>query len=433
MKNKKIFIVGGGLAGAATAYFLKRKGIKVPIFEQEKKYGGLCRSVKKDGFTFDYSGHLLHFRSPRTLSLVKNILKSNLVKHKRQSFIYTCGRFVLSPFQSNFYNLPSKVAAECLDGLKEAHSNGRLTTKNNNFKDWITSNFGKGIAKHFMIPYNLKFWKTPLDRLSYEWADRFIIRQPFKKIKSSFSHKAPQNLGYNAYFWYPQKGGIEELIKGFYSYLDDIYLEHKLEKIDLKKKEIQFKGGRKESFDTLISTLPLPELLKIIKGLPDNIESSLRKLNWVSIYNMNFGLEGKVQPDRHWIYFPQGQLKFFRTGFYHNFSKSLTPSDQSALYVEISYSKNNHFAKDKIEAQVLKDLRTAGIINKDNKIKTKCINDIKYAYPIYDHNWKKSRLRVLRYLCSQGILSVGRFGSWRYLSMEDVILEAEETAKLISC
>ena len=430
MKNKRILIIGAGLSGAATAYFLKRKGIKASIFEREKECGGLCRSIKKGGFTFDFSGHLLHFRNPEVLSLVKKILKGNLTKHKRQSFIYTFNRFILSPYQVNFYNLPQTAAAECLKGLRLANNNGRFKSNNSNFLEWIKGNFGEGIAKHFMVPYNLKFWKTPLDKLSSEWADRFIVRRSFKSIKDDFSHHTPQILGYNAYFWYPKKGGIEKLIEGF-SFGLNVNLRHEVEEIDLKEKQVRFKTGRKEKFDILITTLALPELIKVIKGLPKTITTSLKKLSWISIYNINLGVEGRLHPGRHWIYFPQNKLKFFRTGFYHNFSDSLTPPDKSSLYIEISYANSNHLDKSKLESRILKDLKKCGIIDKDNKVKVKCINDIKYAYPVYDHNWREARDKVLKYLNSQNILSVGRFGSWRYLSMEDVILEAKDTAEAI--
>ena len=57
----KIVIAGAGLTGLSTAYHLeKNKFDDFEIYEKENEVGGLCRSVKQDGFTFDYTGHLLH-------------------------------------------------------------------------------------------------------------------------------------------------------------------------------------------------------------------------------------------------------------------------------------------------------------------------------------------------------------------------------------
>ena len=64
-----ILIVGAGLAGLSTAYHLR--GVPYKILEREREVGGLCRSYVKDGFTFDYTGHLLHFRQTAIKALVE--------------------------------------------------------------------------------------------------------------------------------------------------------------------------------------------------------------------------------------------------------------------------------------------------------------------------------------------------------------------------
>ena len=64
-----IVIVGAGLAGLSTAYHLPHASYR--LYEREREVGGLCRSYRKDGFTFDYTGHLLHFRQPDIKALVE--------------------------------------------------------------------------------------------------------------------------------------------------------------------------------------------------------------------------------------------------------------------------------------------------------------------------------------------------------------------------
>ena len=62
-----VIVVGGGLAGLATAHFLG--DIPHLVLESEDAPGGLCRSRSIDGFVFDYTGHLLHMRDPRALAV----------------------------------------------------------------------------------------------------------------------------------------------------------------------------------------------------------------------------------------------------------------------------------------------------------------------------------------------------------------------------
>ncbi|MCM8799269.1 MAG: FAD-dependent oxidoreductase, partial [Candidatus Omnitrophica bacterium] len=71
MSNKRIVILGAGLTGLSTAYFLQRHIKDISVFEKEKEVGGLCRSKIKDGFIFDYAGHLLHFRQKRIYLWIK--------------------------------------------------------------------------------------------------------------------------------------------------------------------------------------------------------------------------------------------------------------------------------------------------------------------------------------------------------------------------
>ncbi|MBU2436610.1 MAG: FAD-dependent oxidoreductase [Candidatus Omnitrophica bacterium] len=432
MKNKKkIVILGAGLSGLSTGYFLKEKGRRFKIFEKKRECGGLCRSFKRDGFTFDFSGHLLHFRTSKISSLVRGFLGNNLIKHRRNAYVYAFNKFIPYPFQVNFYHLPKKQVYECLRGFIEACSNGKNFVKNDSFLGWINKIFGHGIAKHFMIPYNLKFWKTPLEELSSDWVDRFVITPSLKDILVAGGKKT-KNLGYHACFWYPKKGGIEELIKGFTSNLEGIHLSQEVVEIDLDKREVKFKDGGKERFGSLLSSIPLPVLSRIIKGLPKNILSDFKKLKWLSILNVNFGIEGKVQPERHWIYFPQKDVSFFRAGLFHNFSSTLAPCGKSSLYTDVSYSKDSPIDKKNIASRIKKDLKKVGLISSGHKIVTQNVNDVEYAYPIYDRNYNLIRANILKFLSKNNITSCGRFGSWRYMSMEDVISESEEITEKIA-
>ena len=154
MAKKKILILGAGLAGLSAAWHLQRLGIDCRIFEKEAEIGGLCHSKKINGFTFDCDGHLLHFKHNYTLQLIKKLLGRNLIRHKRRASIYSYGRFTRYPFQANLYGLPKSIVKDCLLEFIKIHRNGSKTRRNTSFRHWIDKTFGKGIARHFMIPYN---------------------------------------------------------------------------------------------------------------------------------------------------------------------------------------------------------------------------------------------------------------------------------------
>ena len=94
-----MLIVGAGLAGLSAAYALRDRPHLV--VESEASVGGLCRSLRVDGFTFDFTGHLLHMKRPEIRELVFRLLPA-----KRRSYGSTAaractrtGRSPITPFR----------------------------------------------------------------------------------------------------------------------------------------------------------------------------------------------------------------------------------------------------------------------------------------------------------------------------------------------
>jgi len=214
-------------------------------------------------------------------------------------------------------------------------------------------------------------------------------------------------------------GGIKGIHKGC-----------EVKKIDLKAKMVCLASGRTEAFDLLISTLPLPEMSGVIRDLPSEIRLAIRKLRWNSIFNLNLGLDKNDALNFHWTYFPSPKTCFFRVGLYHNFSPDLAPARMASLYAEVSYSKARPIDKRNIIFRIKADLKKAGLV-KAAQIKAEDVNDIKYAYPIYDRNYKAAREKIIAFLKRNNVIACGRYGSWRYMSMEDSILDGVNAAEMI--
>jgi len=429
MAKARIIILGTGLAGLSVAYHLQKKGIDYEVFEKEDTPGGLCRSKNIDGFTFDHSGHLLHFKYKYTYDLIRDLLNNNLIQHKRNSWVYAFNAYIPYPFQANLFGLPPKITKDCLLGFIQAANNGRYKKNNDtNFRDWVYQTFGNGIARYFMLPYNKKFWTVSPSQLTCDWVNGLVPQPSLEDVIEGTVSRSSKAWGYNAHFWYPKNGGIQELALAFARRINKINLSCSCPKIDIKNKEISFMDGRQEKFDKLISTIPLPELANVIEGLPKSITSSFKKLRWVSILNLNLGIDRENISDKHWIYFPQENFVFFRVGFPHSFSSTLVPTNKSSLYIEISYSWNKPINKNNIVSRIIRDLIKAQVISNSDRILVQDINDIRYGYPVYDYNYRLARESILKFLSQNHILSCGRYGNWQYMSMEDVILDGKKLA-----
>jgi protoporphyrinogen oxidase len=433
--HKRILILGAGIAGLSAAWHLRQKGVACPVFEKENEVGGLCRSKRVRGFTFDYSGHLLHFKNPYIFNLVRKLLREQFIKHERDAWVSVDGRYTRYPFQANLFGLPPRIIKECLEGFVCAQKRKREKPikKPMNFSQWTRRTFGEGIARHFMDPYNTKFWTVPPEEMTCEWLDGMIPVPSLKQVREGARKESLEQLGYNVHFWYPRSGGIERLPQAFAKSLKHIHTGSKISRIDLGKKEIETSSGRREKFDALISTVPLPEMARMIPGLSKDMQATFDRLRWNSIFNLNLGID--LNPDvlkRHWVYFPKKESCFFRVGFPHNFSYDLAPEGKGSLYAEVSYSDRKPINKQKVISHITRDLKKTGLLPPQGKIFAKDVNDIKYGYPIYDRHYKTVREKILGFLHEKGIISCGRYGLWKYMSMEDAILDGKRVAEMLT-
>jgi len=429
MAKKKIIILGAGLAGLSAAWHLKKRGIESAVFEREDAVGGLCRSKNINGFTFDYDGHLLHFKHRSTFNFIHDLLGNNLARHKRNAWVYSFDRHIPYPFQANLHALPSAIIKECLLGFIQASFGNHHRNKGNlQFFSWINKTFGKGIARHFMVPYNTKFWTVPPQQLTCEWLDGFIPVPLLKQVVEGAVEDSQEQFGYNAHFWYPKKGGINQLPLALAGRIKHTYTNCPATEINLAKKEITINSKAKEKFDFLVSTIPLPEIPYLIKDMPKEIRSLFRRLRWNSIFNLNLGIERKDDAGHHWVYFPEKNVSFFRVGFPHNFSAYNTPQGRSSLYIEVAYSKHKPIDKNKIVLSIKEDLEKTGLLGKKDRILCQDINDIEYGYPIYDSHYSAAVKGIRQYLIENNVFPCGRYGSWRYMSMEDVLLDGRRIA-----
>src|SRR5262249_9712386 len=139
-----VLIVGAGLAGLSAAYHLD--GRPYLLVEAESTAGGLCRSVRSGGFTFDYTGHLLHIKRPHVRDLVRRLIgEEAFVRIDRRSGVYSHGTYTDYPFQVNTHGLPKRVVRECVMGFAATLQAPLATSEDPSFEQWAHATFGDGI------------------------------------------------------------------------------------------------------------------------------------------------------------------------------------------------------------------------------------------------------------------------------------------------
>jgi len=429
-----IVIVGAGLAGLSTAYHLS--GLPYRIYEREQDVGGLCRSYRKDGFTFDYTGHLLHFRQAEIKALVERLLAGRLQQHGRKSFIYSHQTYTEYPFQVNTFGLPPEVIRECLMGFIATLTQpvASIAPKDRSFKQWILDNLGDGMAKHFMVPFNEKLWQVSLDELTSDWVSWLVPKPELKDVINGALGIKDKAFGYNPSFLYPANDGIRVLPESFLSGIDQVERDCELIEVDTKRRRALFHDRRRgesrtEHYESLVSTIPVPELVRRCPDFPQRLKEAAAGLRWVSVYNVNLGVSREQVSDKHWIYFPESGYPFYRVGFPMNFSPSLGRSGCSSMYVEISHRPAEQRAPEQLIEQARSGLEQAGILRPDDDLVVADVKDLRYAYVYFDRHRAKAIPAILAELERRGIHSIGRYGRWEHTSMEDAIGQGKRLAE----
>ena len=430
-----VLILGGGLAGLSTAHHLGALGVRSRlVVEARETFGGAAGSKRIGGFTFDFTGHLLHLHDPYGKKFILDLLKDNVATHERRAWIYSQGVYTRYPFQANVRGLPKAAVLECVAGFLETVHRPRALAPNPDFLSWCRATFGDGITRRFMKPYNEKLWQTPLSRMTTEWQGRFVPKPAAAEVLYGALVDQNKLFGYNAEFRYPARGGIQALPDALAARLEPGVARAgaRVEAVDLREKVARVAGLGEVRYDRLVNTLPLVDFLDLASPLPADVKAARRRLRYNTVWNLNLGVARADVSDKHWVYFPEKKYPFYRAGFATNFSKQLAPKGHTSIYIEVARPGGAKVDAAKLEASILKGLREAGVLRRSDEISAKAWMPIKVGYVVYDFARTPAVTTIFRHLGGAGIESIGRYGGWKYSFMEETILDGKRCAERLA-
>jgi UDP-galactopyranose mutase len=450
-------IIGGGPTGLSAAYHL---GTDTVLLERNSTLGGWCRSIEDNGFTFDYAGHIMFSNDPYVLKMYEILLGDNVHWQNREAWVYSKSVYTRYPFQGALYGLPPKVITECVMGAIEARygseeaeaaeaqqiedccADGTADVCNTdksvkgevkNFEQFIYKVWGKGIAKHFAIPYNRKIWTVPLAEMETSWLGGRVPLPNLEEIISGALEPVAKPMGPNARFGYPLKGGFQALMDGFKPHIKG-KVETSADVVQVLPREhvVALADGRRFRYDNLVSTMPLPELIKLIGDeAPDEVRAAAKGLRHISIRCVNIGID-RVATDKHWIYYPEDSI-FHRIFVQGNASPQCNPPGGFGFTCEISYSpyKPLPVDGDELIARAIEDCRKVGMIQPGDKILAANQVDMPIAYVLYDHNRAKNVETCKAWLKQYDITLAGRYSEWEYYNSDHALLAGKKAADTV--
>jgi protoporphyrinogen oxidase/glycosyltransferase involved in cell wall biosynthesis len=438
-------IVGAGPTGLSAAYHL---GADTVLLERHASVGGWCRSIEDGGFTFDYAGHIMFSNDPYVLQLYDILLGDNQHWQNREAWVYSKQVYTRYPFQGALYGLPPSVIKECIVGAIEARYGVQAGTSPadmsqagmsqaaapQNFEEFIYQVWGAGIARHFAIPYNRKLWTVPLRDMETSWLGGRVPLPNLPEIIEGALEPVGKPMGPNARFGYPKKGGFQALVSGFLPHLKgELALNADAVQLLPQQHLVVLADGRRYRYDQLVSTMPLPELVKLIGAdAPGEVRAAAHGLNHVSIRCVNIGIGRPAITDKHWIYYPEDAI-FHRIFVQGNASPECNAPGGFGFTCEISYSpwKPLPLDGDALISRCLEDCIKVGFITADDTVLVANQVDMPYAYVVYDHDRARHVATIRAWMEQHDITLSGRYSEWEYYNSDHAFLAGKKAAETV--
>lgn len=420
-------ILGGGLTGLTLGYLLSKKEIEFEILEKGSICGGLMRTLQENNFTFDYGGsHIIFSKDKEVLKFMLNCLGDNKIKNMRNTKILYKGHYIKYPFENGLHDLPKGDNFECLyyfiqNLIKKEKGELKRPT---NLKEWFYSTFGEGMSKKYLIPYNEKIWKYPLEKISVEWVDR-IPNPPVEDIIMSSLGIETDGYKHQLYFYYPKFGGIQVLIRSLEKKIvGDIITNFGVMKIKKEDEKWMVSNGEEERmYDKIVSTIPIHNLIKALNYVPADLRNVVNNLKFNSLITVMMGADVPKINNISWLYIPDKEVLSHRVSFPSNYSPYNSPEGKSSLLAEITCNIGDKIWKMKDEEiieRTIEDLHKLKIVNKDDICFSKS-KRLEYAYIINDLKYRKHIEIIKNFMDGMGIHLLGRFSEFKYLNMDDCI------------
>ena len=187
------------------------------------------------------------------------------------------------------------------------------------------------------------------------------------------------------------------------------------------------------SAETIISTMPISQLVQILDPIPDvQVLGAAKKLKHRDFLTVALVVPEKFSFPDNWIYIHQSNVKLGRVQNFGSWSPYLVKEDLTCLGLEYFVNEGDEIwnAKDDELIEIgKKELEILGLVETGSVLNGFVVRQPK-AYPVYDSDYESS-LKILKdYLSLEWakLFSVGRNGMHRYNNQDHSMLAAMVTA-----
>jgi protoporphyrinogen oxidase len=258
--------------------------------------------------------------------------------------------------------------------------------------------------------------------MSKSWIAERVSVLDFKRLLENVLYgRDDVGWGPNSKFKFPLHGGTGEIYRRMAArFPDRIRNGKKLVEVDTAKRTVSFEDGSGDSYDILISTVPLDLLVQMMKPKAAELCDAGQLLEHNNLFVLGLGLEKPIETTKCWIYFADADMPCYRATYFSHYSPFNVPNGDttrySSLMCEASIANGESVDADQVWNRLVVGLIRAGILEESdrNRIVSRYQRMVGYSYPIPTLDRDKALSVIQPALLNQGIYSRGRFGAWRY-------------------
>jgi protoporphyrinogen oxidase len=429
MSRPNIVVIGSGMAGFGAAHRLHAEGITPVMYDKNSYYGGHTASFRYEtGFLFDVGPHISFTKDTRIQEIFADSVEQQYETIQINLNNYWRGYWPLHPVQLHLFGMPEDLIVKVISDFVDERGAPERTIKN--YADWLLASFGKTFAESFPMQYTRKYHTTTAENMSTDWLGPRIYRPSLEEVlRGAISASAP-HVHYITHFRYPTAGGFVNYLNKFVQ-MGNLKLGHELVSIDPGKQELRFDNGVTDHYDGLVSSVALPDLIRMIKGAPSDVADAAQRLACSTCVLVNVGVDRPDLSSAHMTYFYDEDICFTRLGFPHMLSARNSPPGTGSIQAEVYFSKKYRpftgTAEDQIEP-VIRDLKRCGLLKENDHVLSKKAMLLPYANIIFDLERADALKTVHGYLDDIGIAYCGRYGDWGYMWTDESFVSGERAA-----
>lgn len=430
----RFVILGGGPCGLAAAWHLAKRGLRPIVLEREALVGGLCATHERDGFRFDLGGHRFVSSDAELSRRLERMLGDDLLTQHRRSVVLHDGRVFRYPLEAGdlLRNLGWAENARALLGYARARAESFAHPREDrSFEDWVTARFGEPLYRTFFGPYTHKLWGLSPDRISADWAAERISLLDLgdAALRLAKLRRSPIRT-YARRFRYPRLGMGQlygAMAREIREAGGEIITAAKPVAVDIVRGRVSAidfespRGAERIPVRELLSTIPLPELARLLRpDLPNELESAAAALRFRALVFLNLMLRRRDFSNNTWMYVASRDLTMSRIQEPKRRSVDMAPEGHTSLMLEIPCDAGDatwRATTEELQERMRLELRALSFQVDD--VKGAFSVRVAHGYPIYHLGYDDDRKRLIDFVAGfSNVRTAGRQGLFRYVFMD---------------